>query len=131
MASPQKLSTPNCPAEIRAWLLIYQKRIGLGKPLIEAFREQFPGRDHYRILMHAALVRGSSPALQSQLLDLAKQFPWYEDAPRKGEKHYKRMKWLERREAAKERMKSRCAKVVGDVVEPKLGKQDEGEENQG
>ena len=112
MDSQQNLSTKNCPAEIRAWLLIYQKRIGWGKPLVEAFKEQFPDRDHYRILLHAANVRGSNLALQSQLLDLAKQFSWYEDVPRKGEKYFKRMKCLERREAAKERLKSKHAQAA-------------------
>ena len=127
MASKQNLSTPDCPAEIRAWLLIYRKRIGVGKPLVEAFIKQFPDREHYHILHHAACVRDSSPALQSQLLEFAKQFSWYEDAPRKGGKHYKRMKVLERHEAARERLKSRYAQVKENLIEAGVGTGDEGE----
>ena len=128
MASCQDLSTPKCPAEIRAWLLIYQKRIGTGKTLIEAFIKQFPDRDHSHIQYHAAVVRDSNPALQSQLLDLAKGCSWYEDAPREGEKGYNYMKNLERQEAARERLRSKDVLAVEDCEEPKLGEEHEGKD---
>ena len=107
MDSSKKLSTPQCPAEQRAWLLIYQKRIGWGKPLEEAFEQQFPDRQYYHILYHAAIVRDADERIQSQLLELAKQCSWYEDSPQEGKSGYKRMKRLERLQEARDRIKSK------------------------
>ncbi len=103
MASSKDLSTRQCPAEHRAWLLIYQKRFGWGKPLVRAFSHQFPERQQQHVLLHAAQVRIAKVEVQTQLLELAKQFSWYEDEPGDGEKNYRRMKKLERRQAARER----------------------------
>lgn len=109
MASSKDLSTPHCSAEARAWLLIYQDRIGWGKPLIKAFCIQFPECDKYHVLVHAANVRDCDREVQSQLLDLAKQCLWYEEPPEKGEKYNKRMKRIEKQKAARERMKTKNA----------------------
>ena len=107
MDSFQKLSTPHCPAEHRAWLLIYQKRIGRGKPLKEAFEKQFPDRRYYNLNYYAANVRDADESVQSQLLELAKQCSWYQDSPREGESGYKLMKRVERLQEARDRIKSR------------------------
>ena len=107
MDSLKELSTPQCPAEHRAWLLIYQKRIGLGKQLEEAFEKQFPDRQYSHILFHAAFVRDADERVQSQLLELAKQCSWYEESPQEGESGYKRMKRMERLQKARDRIKSK------------------------
>ena len=117
MASSKDLSTPHCPAEVRAWLLIYQNRIGWGKPLIEAFSNQFPECDKHHALQHASNVRACDRDVQSQLLDLAKQFSWYEEPPRKGERYYKRMKRLERLQEARERMKTKDASRMEELAD--------------
>lgn len=115
MASTKDLSTPHCSAEARAWLLIYQNRIGWGKPLIKAFGNQFPECDKHHALVHAANVRDCNREVQSQLLDYAMQFSWYEKPPQKGERYYKRMKRIERHQAARERMKTKDASGMEEL----------------
>ena len=112
MDPSKKLSTPQCPAEHRAWLLIYQKRIGGGKPLVQAFENQFSDHQYYHILNHAANVRNADEKVQSELLELAKQCSWYEEAPREGERNYKRMKKLEKQQEARDRIKARYSKTI-------------------
>ena len=107
MDSLKELSTPQCPAEHRAWLLIYQKRIGWGKPLEKAFEKQFSDRQYYHILYQAALVRDADERVQSRLLELAKKCSWYEESPQEGESGYKLMKRVERIQEARDRIKSR------------------------
>ena len=114
MDSSKDLSTPQCPAEQRAWLLIYQKRIGWGKPLEKAFEKQFSDRRYYQILYHAARVRDADERVQSQLLELAKQCSWYEDSPQEGESGYKRMKRLEKIQEARNRKQSRYSHATKD-----------------
>ena len=107
MDSFKKLSTPHCPVEHRAWLLIYQKRIGLGKQLREAFEKQFEDRRQDKIVFHAVNVRDADEKVQSQLLEFAKTCSWYEDSPQEGQSGYKRMKRFEKMEEARNRLKSR------------------------
>ena len=114
--SAENLSTPKCCAEHRAWLLIYQDRIGWGKTLEEAFRTQFPDRQYYHILYHAANVRDAEKHVRAQLLDLAKQFSWYEDPPKKGEFGYKQMKRVERRQLARQRLMTKDPPVVKEEL---------------
>ena len=114
MDSSKKLSTPCCPAEHRAWLLIYQKRIGLGKPLEEAFQKQFSDRRQDYIPFHALHARDADERVQSQLLELAKKCSWYEDSPQEGMSGYKRMKRLERLQEARDRIKSRHSHAEKD-----------------
>ena len=128
MASAKDLSTRRCPAEVRAWLLIYQKRFGQGKPLIEAFNRQFPGREDHHLQYHAARVRDCDAAVQSQLLDLAKGFSWYEDPPREGGRNYKRMKRLEKRQEIRDKMKSRDLTMLEDVAKEGVAADSEGQE---
>lgn len=101
--SPQDLSTPQCPAEQHAWLLIYQKRLGRGTPLAKALNRQFLEREHNNIFIHASRVRDAKGDFQTQLQDLAEQFPWYEKPPEKGEPGYALMKELERQQEARDR----------------------------
>ena len=71
------MSTRDCTAEERAWLLVYSKRI-YGKSLCRAFNDQFSsGRQDWNVLSHASNVKSCDAAVQSQLLDLAKTMPWY------------------------------------------------------
>ena len=65
--------------------------------------------------MHAANVRDCDREVQSQLLDLAKQCPLYEEPPQKVEKYYKRMKRIERYQAARERMKTKDASGMEEL----------------
>ena len=74
MAMEQDLSTPQCPAEERAWLFIHQARMRGKKSLVEAFNSQFPARESADILRHAASVRDDHK-VHSQLQNLARQFP--------------------------------------------------------
>ena len=74
MAIEQDLSTPQCSAEERAWLLIHQARMRGKKSLVEAFNNQFPARESADILRHAASVRDDHK-VHSQLQNLARQFP--------------------------------------------------------
>ena len=48
------MSTPNCTAEERAWLLVYTERIGYGKPLSCASNKQFASErsDQSVCIMH-------------------------------------------------------------------------------
>lgn len=115
MASSKDLSTPHCSAEARAWLHIYLNRIGWGKPLIEAFSNQFPECDKHHVLVHAANVRDCDREVQSQLLDHAKQYSWYEKRPKKGEKGYKRMKRIERYQEARKRKKTKDASGMEEL----------------
>ena len=74
---PSSMSTPQCTAEERAWLLVYSKRI-YRKQLSIAFHDQFPsGRTDRNVLRHAYYVSSCDAAVKSQLLDLAKTMPWY------------------------------------------------------
>ena len=71
------MSTPDCTAEERAWLLVYSKRI-YRQSLSGAFHDQFPsGRKDRNVLRHASHVNSCDAAVKSQLLDLAKIMPWY------------------------------------------------------
>lgn len=102
------LSTPHCPAEHRAWLLIYQMRIGWGKPLVKAFSAQFPHCETHHTLYHARRLRHCDGAVLAQLVELAKRCEWYEEPPQQeGERYYKRTKKLERQEAARGRLLSK------------------------
>lgn len=114
MDPSEKLSTPQCPAEHRAWLLIYQKRIGKGKRLEEAFEKQFWDRRQYNIPYHAARVRNADEEVQSQLLELAKQYSWYKDSPQEGMSGHKLMKRLERLQEARDRIKSKSSPTTED-----------------
>ena len=107
----KKLGTPRCPAEHRAWLLIYQKRLGLGRQLTEAFEKQFWDRRQDNIIYHAGYVRDADEDVQSQSLELAKRCSWYEDSPQEGTRGYKRMKRYEKHQEARKRLKSRRAGV--------------------
>ena len=127
-ASVKDLSTPHCPAEVRAWLLIHQKRFGQGKPLTEAFNRQFPGREDHHVYHHAARVRDCDAAVQSRLLDLAKGFSWYEDPPREGGRNYKRMKMLEKRQEIRDMMKSRDLTRVEGLAKGGVAAGSEGQE---
>ena len=74
---PSSMSTPDCTAEERAWLLVYSKPI-YKKTLSTAFHDQFhSGRANQNINYHAYLVNACDAAVKSQLLDLAKTMPWY------------------------------------------------------
>ena len=103
MAPSKCLSTPKWPEEERAWLLVYQKRLGDGKPLCKAFNEQFEKRESRTIKKHASLVGKCSDEIRSQLLDLAKTYTWYEDPPQEGTKEHERMKKVEKKQQAKDR----------------------------
>lgn len=107
MASPKDFSTPKCPAEQHAWLLIYQKRLGRGTLLAKALNRQLPEREHNNIFIHASPVRDAKGDVQTQLQDLAEQFPWYEKPPEKGEPGYAPMKELERQQEARDRKEQR------------------------
>lgn len=98
----------------------------MGKPLTEAFNNQFPYRDHSHVQIHAAHARNCDAGIQSQLLELAKQFPWYEDPPRKGEKHYVRMKHFERRQEARDRIRTRGLQRGEDPMGQDAGADGEG-----
>lgn len=115
MATAQDLSTPRWPAEQRAWLLIYRKRL-FGKHLTNAFNRQFPERAPRVIIFHAAILRECKDDVQSQLQDLARQFAWYEDPPREGERKYKSMKTAESKWEARIRNKKR-KKQIRDVLD--------------
>lgn len=74
---PWSMSTPNCPGEERAWLLVYLERIGYGKQLSRAFNKQFASeRSNRSVLYHARDVKSCDTVVKSQLLDLAKSLPW-------------------------------------------------------
>lgn len=115
MASSKDLSTPHCSAEARAWLFIHLNRIGWGKPLIKAFGNQFPECDKHHVLVHAANVRDCDREVQSQLLDHAKQYAWYEDPPQEGKPNYKRMKRIERYQEARKRKKTKDASGMEEL----------------
>ena len=71
------MSTPQCTAEERAWLLVFSKRI-YGPSLSRAFYDQFPsGCKDRKVSGHAYNVNSCDAAVKSQLLDLAKTMPWY------------------------------------------------------
>ena len=107
MASSPNLSTPKCPEEQRAWLLIYQRRLSMKKILVKAFSKQFPGREDTDILRHAARVLNSSSEVKSKLEKLAATYPWYKDPPKKGEKYYRNTIRAKEREKAIERKKQK------------------------
>ena len=65
--------------------------------------------------MHAANVRDCDREVQSQLLDHAKQYSWYEKRPKKGEKGYKRMKRIERYQEARKRKKTKDASGMEEL----------------
>ena len=111
----KKLSTPRCPAEHRAWLLIYQKRLGMGRQLREAFEKQFWDRRQDNIHYHAAYVRDDDEEVQSQLLELAKKCSWYEASPQEGMRGYKRMKRYERYQEARKRLREGRSRVRKDA----------------
>ena len=48
-------------------------------------------------------MRDTKGDVQTQLQDLAEQFPWYEKPPEKGEPGYALMKELERQQEARDR----------------------------
>ena len=102
-SSSNNLGTPRCPAEQRAWLLVFQNRLGTTKRLSEAFKKQFPNREHSQVIRHANSVRDCKSETQSQLLELAKQCPWYVDKPQEGERGYKQVKRAENQNAARVR----------------------------
>lgn len=78
-------------------------------------------------MRHAVRVRDCSSEIQSQLLELAKQFRWYKDMPQEGERDYKQMKRLERKEEAK----ARRAQNKRDFEAQKRGKEEmQGSEGQ-
>ena len=115
MDPSKKLSTPHWPAEQRAWLLVYSRRLGMGRQLKEAFVRQFPDRQYSNIGRHVAHVSNEDESVQSQLLELAKQYPWYEAPPQEGETGYKYMKRMENMQEARKRMKSRHPRTRKDT----------------
>ena len=121
MASSQDLSTPQWPAEERAWLSIYQYRIGRGKTLTEKFNKQFPRRDHAEIQRHAGIVDSCKDTVRSQLQILAKQFPWYTDTPQEGEKGYKGMMILKKQAEARGRNKQKDLEREEDPTDQDVG----------
>lgn len=72
------MSTPNCTAEERAWLLVYTERILHKRLLCRAFNNQFAlGRSYKSVLIHAYFVKSCNAVVKSRLLGLAKSMPWY------------------------------------------------------
>lgn len=118
MAPSQDLSTPQCPAEERAWLLVNQRVLGFGKPLTAAFNKQFPERQHGDIQRHATGVRDCKDEVQSQLQTLAKHFAWYKEPPEEGERGYKRMMKLERQKKARDRIEQREQRELQRTGDP-------------
>ena len=82
-------------------------RMGCGKTLVKAFSNQFPDSATHHTLYHARHLRYCDEAVLAQLMELAKRCAWYEEPPKKGERYYKRIKRLERQEAARERLLAR------------------------
>ncbi|KAF6241910.1 hypothetical protein HO173_000622 [Letharia columbiana] len=118
MASPKDLSTPQCPAEQHAWLLIYQKRLGRGTPLAKALNRQFPEREHNNIFIHASRVRDAKGDVQAQLQDLAEQCPWYEKPLEEGEPGYALMKNLEKEQKARDRKEQKQKRREREQQQP-------------
>ncbi|CAF9937427.1 MAG: hypothetical protein ALECFALPRED_007247 [Alectoria fallacina] len=113
MTTSQDLGTPKCPAEERAWLLVYQNRL-TGSYLTEAFNKQFPpARSHKVVSRHATRVRNCTDVVRLQLQNLAEQFPWYERPPEEGEAGYAVMKKLEKQNEARERIKEKKRDLEG------------------
>ena len=72
------MSTPNCTAEERAWLLVYTERILHKRLLSRAFNKQFASeRSDQSVNCHAQRVKSCDAIIKSQLLGLAKSMPWY------------------------------------------------------
>ena len=120
MAPKQDLSTPKCPAEERAWLLMHQTRSRRKKSLIEGFNKQFPARESADILMRAAHVRKDHKA-HSRLQDLARQFPWYKDPPKEGERGFESMKKIEKQNEARDRMKNKFSHSKANPTDEAVG----------
>ena len=72
------MSTADCTAEERAWLLVYTNRISQKKVLCQAFNKQFASKRRQMIVKRLANnVKTCDAAVKTQLLELAKTMPWY------------------------------------------------------
>ena len=125
MPRARTLATPIWPAEQRAWLLVHMKRINGIKTLTKSFNKQFPKREHEAIKFQVGVLRGTKDGVKSQLEDLAKQFPWYQEPPQEGEEGYKQASRAEKREDARHRIKQK-SREIRSLTSSETGTADEG-----